>query len=56
MSFRENWKAREMGVAEREFRRRERIAHQRRVEACLAWWREQLPKPAAEHHDPADAP
>lgn len=36
-----DWKAREMGVAEREWRRRERIAHQQRVEDCLAFFAEQ---------------
>lgn len=41
MSLRTDWKAREMGVAEREWRRRDRIAHQRRVEECLAWWETQ---------------
>ncbi len=35
-----DWKAREMGIAEREWRRRERIAHQKRFEDCLAFFAE----------------
>lgn len=48
MSLRTDWKAREMGAAQREWRRRERIAHQQRVDACLAWFAEQPDIPAQE--------
>lgn len=43
MSFRDDWKARLRGIEERAWLRRQRIAHQQRVQECFDGWNRPTP-------------
>lgn len=48
MSFRDDWKARLRGIEERAWLRRQRIAHQQRVQECLDGWNRPTPPASPE--------